>query len=260
MKAFKKLCLSLLLCVVLATGGFMIWVSQHYVVPIVMYHHVQETDEPRPNFVSPETFEYQMAYLSNHGYNVISLDELVKAKLQKRKLPRKTVVLTFDDAYANNYTEAYPIMKKYGFGATIFVPTNSVGTEGYLTWSQMKEMLRNNVSFGSHTMDHGYLPDLSLEEASKEVFESKHVLEQHLNVAVDYFAFPTGGFSEAVKGLIKKAGYKGAVATKRGYDKMNYDVFELNRVRFSEKDNRDDYLWIKLSGYYNLFRKPKKPN
>jgi len=120
-------------------------------------------------------------------------------------------------------------------------------------------MIEQDIDIGSHTRHHAYLPELSRKEQEDEIKKSKWKLERNLGKRIEYFSYPIGGFSELIKKLVKEAGYKGACATNRGYDRLNKDVFELNRVRFSDNDNRDDILWIKLSGYYNLFREARKP-
>lgn len=256
---FRKFLVRFAILFVIILSGFLFWLSGHYVVPIIMYHHVDITEELKPNIVSPQNFERQMAYLKDHRYRVLSFNELVELTQNNEPLPRKSVVITFDDAYENNYTHAFKILKKYGYPAIIFTPSDLIGQEGHLSWTQIKEMAQNGIAFGSHTRHHAYLPDLSAEKQRDEIAESKRILEEGLGVAVDYFAYPIGGFSEPIKQIVKEAGYKGAAATNRGYDRFNKDVFELNRVRFSDKDDRNDYLWIKLSGYYNLFRAAKKP-
>ena len=84
----------------------------------------------------------------------------------------------------------------------------------------------------------------------------KKMIEDHLGHSIDYFAYPTGGFTQEVKGIVKAGGYKAAVTTNRGKDRFNIDLYELKRIHMNESD--DTYsgfvLWSKLSGYYNLFR------
>ena len=256
---FKKLLLVVGILLLIFAGVFLSWLPGRYVVPIIMYHQVTHTDHPQPNWVSPENFEWQMAYLKDHGYDVIPLDDLVMSARAGKVLPRKSVVITFDDGYENNYTHAFKILKKYGFPATIFVPSDKVNTKGRLTWDQMKEMIASGIDIGSHTQTEAYLPDLPFERQQREIRSSRDTLEQNLGITVDHFAYPIGGFSEDIKAIVKEAGYKSASTTNRGYDRFNKDVFELNRVRFSDQDDRKDYLWIKLSGYYNLFREAKNP-
>lgn len=256
---FKKFLVGGVALFIIILGGFLFWLSGHYVAPIMMYHSVGYTEELKSNTVSPQNFEWQMAYLKDHRYRVLSFDELVRLTVNGEPLPRKSVVITFDDAYEDNYTYAFGILKKYGYPAIIFSPSDLIGQKEYLNWEQVREMAKSGITFGSHTRLHSYLPDLSVEKQREEIIGSKRVLEEHLGAAVDYFAYPIGGFSESIKQIVKEAGYKGAAATNRGYDRFNKDVFELNRIRFSDKDDRNDYLWIKLSGYYNLFRAAKKP-
>ncbi len=93
----------------------------------------------------------------------------------------------------------------------------------------------------------------------EEVNGSKDWLEQELGVIKADFAYPAGGFTDEVKRVVQEAGYESACTTNRGYDRFNHDVYELKRVRFSDQDDRIDYLWMKLSGFYNLFRAPKRP-
>jgi peptidoglycan/xylan/chitin deacetylase (PgdA/CDA1 family) len=219
---------------------------------------VENIPQTQPNWVSPENFEFQMNYLKKNGFKVISLDELVESIKSERRLSRKSVVITFDDGYEDNYTNAYPILKKYGFPATIFLVSDSIDTEGFLTADQIVEMHNNRIDFGAHTRTHAYLPDHSREKQLDEIGNSKKILEDKFHFDIDYFAYPNGGFSDDIKSIVQSAGFKGACATNRGFDKFNKDVYELKRVRFSDKDVHLNYLIAKLSGYYNMFRKSKK--
>lgn len=255
----KKVWLSVLAVVVVVAGSIFWWGSRHYVVPIIMYHHVNKADPKRQDAVSPKRFDWHMAYLKKHHFNVLSLSTLVQIIKQGKPLPRKSVVITFDDGYEDNFQYAFPILKKYGFPATIFVITDIVNTEGYLTTTQLKEMLARGIEIGSHTRRHAYLPGILGKTLVEEIKNSKDRLEQELGVTITSFAYPNGGFTEEVKQTVAQAGYESACTTNRGYDRFNRDVYELKRVRFSDQDDRVDYLWMKLSGFYNLFRAPRRP-
>ncbi|VAX37274.1 hypothetical protein MNBD_UNCLBAC01-398 [hydrothermal vent metagenome] len=258
MSSLKRFFLIFFTIFIVSSSGFLFWVSSHYVVPIMMYHNVNYTDEPKPNTVSPENFARHMAYLRENGYHVMSMDEFVQMTTEGRKFSRKSVVITFDDGYEDNYSYAFDILQKHQLPAIIFIPSDLMDAKGYLYWGQIQEMVENGVDFGSHTRFHKYLPDLSFEEKRDEIVESKKILEENLGVEIKHFAYPIGGFSEQIKRLVKEAGYQSASATNRGYDRKNEDVFELNRIRFGDKDS-DFVLWAKLSGYYNLFRSLKSP-
>ncbi len=255
----KKVWLSVLAVAVVIAGGIWGWTSRLYVVPVMVYHHVNNADPNRQDTVSPERFEWHMAYLKKHHFNVLPLSALVQIIKQGNPLPRKSAVITFDDGSEDNFQYAFPVLKKYGFPAAIFVITDIINTEGYLSTAQMKEMLAHGIEIGSHTRRHAYLPGFLGKILVEEIKGSKDTLEQELGVTITSFAYPSGGFTEEVKKLVQTSGYESACTTNRGYDRFNRDVFELKRIRFSDQDNRTDYLWMKLSGFYNLFRSSKRP-
>ncbi len=258
----KKILITITLVFVflgIAIGTFFWWASDKYVVPIMMYHSVNYATTPskNKNIISPENFQRHMAFLKKHGYNVISLKNLVDRIQQKKPFRGKYVVITFDDGYEDNFQNAFPILKSYGYPAIIFTSTQTLGHDGWLKWYQLFEMEKAGIAIGSHTIDQSYLPNLSTQEKRRQIMESKKTLEANLGHSVDFIAYPTGGFDKEVKKIVKEAGYLGACTTNRGKDKFNKDVYELNRIKFSNADNSDIILWVKLSGYYNLFRKLK---
>ena len=260
MRTFKNILKILFIAFVLSVSIFLLWMSNRYTVPIMMYHNVEDIDHHEANWVSPDSFNMHMKFLSDNEYNVITLEAFVEMTRTGATFPRKTVVLTFDDAYTNNYENALPILKTYNFPAMLFVPTDRVGTDNHLTWSQIEEMKNSGIfTIGSHGLEGGYFPGYSIDEQKKQIEVSKKILEQRLGVQVDYIAYPIGGFSESIKKMVQVSGYRAAVATNRGYDRYNKDLFEINRIRFSNKDNSSVILRVKLSGYYNMFRKYKHP-
>ena len=267
---FKRLFLAIFFVLSIVFTAFYIWIQSQYVVPILMYHSISSADTKpvfvvgrpssvklRLNIVSPRSFDHQLAYLKDHGYQVISLDELVEGQKKGMKFSHKTVVITFDDGYEDNYTNAFPILKKYHFPATIFLISDALGAnKDLLSWEQVKEMSQFGITFGSHTRHHAYLPELSKEQMKDEIEVSKHVIEEHLGVPIDEIAYPCGGFSETVKALAALAGYKAALTTNRGTDRYNIDLYELSRIHMNNWDNEFTF-WSKLSGFYNLFRELK---
>lgn len=264
-KNIKKILFSAIAILAISAGSFYLCLSRHYVVPILMYHSVNDTIAygitlPNANTVTVENFEKQMMYLKNHGYKVITLDELAEGIKRHKAFDHKSVVVTFDDGYEDNYTHAFPILKKYNIPATIFMISDSIDRPGYLTLAEMKEMDVSVIDFGSHTHRHVYLPQAGTESQRDEIINSKKILEEKLGHRIDYLAYPFGGFNKEVKALVKETGYKGACTTNRGRHKFNDDVYELKRIKFVNKSSRWPTIWAQLSGYYNVFRSLRAPD
>ena len=260
MRKYKFRIIFFILCLlVVSSFSYFIWLQDKYVVPIIMYHSVDKPHHFSGIVISPEHFDKQMKFLKKHKYYVVSLDELVVAIKEKKNLPKNSVVITFDDGNEDNYTNAFGILKKYGFPAIIFVITDLIGHDGYLTWEQLREMEKSGITVGSHTLSHVHLPGVPLEWQSRQIKESKKVIEEKLGHPIYYFAYPSGGFSDGTKDLVEEAGYKAACTTNRGNDRFNQDVYELKRIRFKDKDS-EIAMRFKLSGFYNFFRVLKEPN
>ncbi|MDP8264761.1 MAG: polysaccharide deacetylase family protein [Candidatus Aceula lacicola] len=259
MKKFERIIVIVILFIVIA-GTYGAELYGKYTVPIIMYHNVDESEDfHHLSGVALKKFESQMSFLKRHRYNVISLNALVDAITGEDKISHNTVVLTFDDGYVDNYTRAFPVLKKYGFPATIFIVPEKIGQEGYLTWGQIREMEKFGVMVGSHTFSEAYLPGLSEEEQMREIRDSKRVIERKVGHPIYNFCYPSGGFSEFTKKKVEELGYKSACTTNRGYDRFNKDVYQLNRVRFGDKDDPGPVIWVKLIGFYNIFRSSVDP-
>jgi len=259
MKRLLKIIIIILWCILVVIGLFGFWLSDQYVVPIMMYHSVNYEKNHEVNTIHPVNFAHHMEFLTRNHYNIIGLDELVEAIDHNKPLARKSVVITFDDGYRDNYTYAFKILKQYGFPATIFVVIDEIGKEGYLTWKQIREMKKNGITIGSHTRTHAYLPDISKEDQVEQIEGSKRILEKRLGRRVNFFAYPAGGFSEQIKGMVRESGYRAACTTNRGYSRLNKDLYELKRFRFGDEDNLDMILFVKLSGFYSTFKQSKAP-
>lgn len=244
---------------VLGMSFWLIWIDAHRIVPIVMYHHIDLLEKFEVATIPPERFEKHLQYLTKNRFDVLTMDDLIEAKKNNKPLSRKTVALTFDDGYLDNFTNAFPLLQKYGLKATMFVSSDLIGQPGYMDWDQLRAMRDYGIVIGSHTRRHEYLPQLKPEELTDEIFNSRKILQEQLNHPVDHFSYPVGGFNSLIKEMVKKAGYTSAVSTNRGYDRHNKDLFELKRVTIDEQDNFGAIRWAKFSGYYNLFRKPRKP-
>lgn len=234
---------------------------------ILVYHSISE-DPLNPFSVSPEDFEAQVQFLSQE-YNVISLEELIACIVDKgQEIPLDSVVITFDDGFGDNYTYAYPVLKKYGVPATIFVITERLEPSGapqlaakdqesglYLSWNQVIEMSRNGISIGSHTCTHPWLTYVTLEEARREIVESKARLEQQLDKPVCLFAYPGGrirDFDQDIISIVVSSGYSGACSGLNGTNRDGISPYLLRRTKIEVGDGM--YVFKKaLKGALDIF-------
>jgi len=231
-----------------------------YMPPILTYHSIdaKTNDEYKLVIVNPEIFKKQMEFLKKNGYAVISLSALADLINSKKPIPHKTVCITFDDGYENNYTNAYPVLKGLGFPATIFIISNFINLPTYLTTGEIKEMSDDGIEIGSHTKAHYWLgktaagADLKL--AKKEIAESKKALEDITGKKVDLFCYPGGGFTKDTRQLVIDAGYKAAAATSPGRNYPKEDLFALKRIRIGRQCNNMFVFWFETSGYYTWFK------
>lgn len=208
-------------------------------IPILYYHYIGNNPNPadlqrNALSISPDKFDEQMGYLKNNGYTTISLDTLYAALKNKASISNKSVILTFDDGYIDFFYNAYPILRKYGFSATVFIPTGLMGRGAYLTWSQIKEMSSSGfILFGSHSVHHYSLISLSKEIMINEITESKRVLQEQLGIPINFMAYPYGSTNSQVISEVIKAGFIGAVGTWPGREQSEGTIYNMPRIRIS---------------------------
>ncbi len=247
--------------ILIFAAGFSLFLRAIYFVPILMYHSVNPPASSNMPMitVSPQVFEKQMRFLRSHKYNVITLEALARLIKEKKRIPSKTLTITLDDGYRNNYTYAFPILKKYNLPATIFVIINEVGRPqgDRLNWDEIKEMQASGlITFGSHTLSPEPLIKIKPEAGVKsQIFDSKSILEAKLNRPVNCFSYPEGLLNSRIRELVRAAGYQVAVATKPGKEYPDNDIFALRRLRISKKAGNLFIFWFETSGYYTFFKK-----
>lgn len=247
----KKLFLIILACCLLFIGSFFFFLELNYYPPVLMYHSISEKDNLA---VSKDVFIKQLEYLKNKKFKVVSLQEIAQA-IKERKRIHKMVAITFDDGYRDNL-EAARLLDKYNLKATIFVIVDKLGKEGYLSVEDLRFILNNTpVEIGSHTLDHKYLPELSIFEIEKELFLSRKILENFLDEEIKYVSYPVGGFNKEVLEVAKASGYVAGFTTNRGRGK---NIFAIKRIKITNRDLGLN-LWAKLSGYYHFFKRNRKP-
>lgn len=198
-------------------------------VPVLYYHSVL-VQAGNPLRMPPAQFEEQMAYLAGHGYHDITPQQLEKFLQGQGLLPSKPFLITFDDGYTDNYTNALPILRKYGFTALVFMVSSYVDGSGYLSSRQLQGLIAAGWSIGGHTVHHLDLTKLAPAEQAKELEDSKKFLRGITGQPVLYFAYPYGGYNPEVIGQLQKAGYRLAFTTERGWAVRGSDPFLIHRV------------------------------
>ena len=234
-------------------------------VPVLLYHSVSRENENGFGYlsVSARAFEKQIRFLHDRGFKSVSLQEAVDVMNGKRKAEGRIVVITFDDGYRDIYYNAFPILQKYGFQATVFLVSDFIGgtsewdkgislsyPKPLLSGEEIREMAKAGVTFGSHTRTHARLISLPQEELENEIMGSKRDLEGLLQSEMKYFSYPYFAVDERVCSVVKKAGY--AVAC-RG-DHLGRENTEHYLIRTMMSNEKSLILWLKCSGWYHQLR------
>jgi len=226
-------------------------------LPILMYHRV-DIKKPNKYWVEVDMFEAQMAALKKAGFQTVTFPQVEAHLKGKKPLPRKAVLLTFDDGFRDFYLYAYPVLKKHGFKGTVFLISGTLADDDsgrldsrwtgdpkeewnlHLIWPEIKEMADYGIEFGGHSMTHPSLTNQALtdEDLWREINGCKVMLEEHLGQRIISFAYPGGDNDERVRGLVKKAGYKFAVGSKGGTQENieESDPFAFKRLAVFNQD------------------------
>src|SRR5208282_4868023 len=203
-------------------------------VPILIYHAIRPEKISDSPFVlkyvcTPKLFEKEMSYLHNNGYTSISFEDLTNYFNNKKVLPKKPVIISFDDSWRDQYIYALPILKRYHFKATFFIITGSVGHRYFLTWRDIRMLATFGMEIGSHSVTHPFLTKVGWRNLKWEIVDSKKIIEAELENKVTTFAYPYGAYNPIVIQIVKWAGYTSArgVAIKEDTNRNKKDLFAL---------------------------------
>jgi len=223
-------------------------------VPILMYHHVSNLPPLAQSqvglTVKTSDFAAQLAYLAGHGYHTVRLVDLFDALYYRRALPSRPVILTFDDGYADNYTDAFPLLRRDHMVGVFNIITNfpgrTVGVNSYMTWARIEAMAAAGMEMESHTAAHQDLGLINKGEAEYELDASRAALTAHIHRAVQVLCYPSGepfrsGPAAArtrILGLLPHFGYVGALLdpVTPGTLQDARAPYELPRVRVSNDE------------------------
>lgn len=237
-----------------------------------MYHSVSKElrKDVHPYFeinVSPGRFEEHLRCLRENGYRAAMFEDL--PRIQRDDQAPREVVITFDDGYLDFFSEAFPLLKKYGFLATVFLSTGFIGNgraslngKPMLAWGDVRELRRQGISFGAHTVSHPILKNLPEPALREEVTRSKQEIEEQLGEPIDAFSYPYA-FPEHRKCFLKRyldllaeCRFRFAVTTVIGRVRAGDDLLTMKRLPINEFDDLSLFR-AKLDGAYDWVRIPQ---
>jgi peptidoglycan/xylan/chitin deacetylase (PgdA/CDA1 family) len=234
-------------------------------IPLLMYHGIAEKTESTGNpyfrvTTSPRVFEQHLKTLAEKSYAGCRLDAIA----DRLTIPGKKVVLTFDDGFEDFYSSAWPILEKYGFSASVFLPTGFIGAEDtclikgkrHLSWAQIRELNANGVEFGSHSITHPVLRNHPRDVIRREIVKSKTIIEDQLGNPVHSFSYPYAfpfddhSLTLFLEDCVRSAGYKFAVSTRIGVHDSRKNCLFMPRLPMNDLDDTRLFL-AKISGAYD---------
>lgn len=218
--------------------------------PILLYHAIGSSGEAAGKFVMPrKRFESQLAWIRRLGYRPIALEELVRCVLERRFPPPRSVAITFDDGYADNFTEAFPVLRRLGVPATIFLVTKFVGGRNgwsapgalsgrpLLDWSQARQMAEQGVRFGAHSRCHPDLTTTDAAAASADISGSREDIQAALGRKPGEFAYPYGLYDMSAQAAVRQAGFAAACTVDAGMNGPATTAMALHRTEIYGTDS-----------------------
>jgi Predicted xylanase/chitin deacetylase len=210
--------------------------------PILYYHFIkapEATTRIKGLYTTPNHFDWQLKRLIKKGFTFITFEDVANKRYDVNK---RNAILTFDDGCESSYVNAFPILKKYGIKAVVYVVAGSIGARNIvwkdnenkdplniLTKEQLVEMSNYGIEIGSHLCDHVHLPRLSDKDKRHELVESKRLLEAELGRPIYSVAYPFGSYNDDTLKIAAEAGYQYGVTTKSG-NNLQADNLELFRI------------------------------
>jgi glycosyltransferase involved in cell wall biosynthesis len=226
-----------------------LWKRSRRGTAILRYHAIGDRDEGASRYVVPaDRFARQLAWLRRRRYNVISLADYLGYRSRYEFPPTRSVVITFDDGYADNDAFGKPVLERFAFPATIFLLTGGDGLNAgatdrrlvgrpLLDLERARTMLGARVDFGAHTRTHPDLTALEPAAAEDEIAGSKEDLERALETPIVSFAYPFGDVTPEIRELVRRSGFLGACGVKPGHNRPATDSFDLRRLEVRGTDS-----------------------
>lgn len=224
-------------------------------LPILMYHRVAPVGLASMSRyrVTPEVFEEQIRYLYNAGFYSVDLEDWRQAMMASKPLPGRAILITFDDGYMDFFTFAWPILQRYGFTAVVFLVANEIGginqwdralgeEAPLLGWKEIHLLQEKGVRFGSHSVSHPLLTNLSVRDIVREGLRSRAILERGIGTAVNAFAYPYGDTDEVVQHLIGACGYIFGLTCREYLSNYHNSLLALPRLEITGSDTMENFI------------------
>jgi peptidoglycan/xylan/chitin deacetylase (PgdA/CDA1 family) len=226
--------LRLFLAAVAAALGPPTYPPSHQPVPILMYHVLAPPPATAPYpglYVPPPEFAAEVAWLARHGYRAVTLERVWRAWHGRARLPRKPIVLSFDDGYRTDYTIALPVLRRYRWPGVLNLELANLKPVWGARPREVRALVRAGWELDAHTLTHPDLTMLAPAALWREVDDSRVEIRHEFHVAADFFAYPSGRFDARVEAAVRRAGFDGATTTAYGLARPTADPYTLDRVR-----------------------------
>ncbi len=215
----------------------------------LLYHRFNESKYPSTS-ISKVLFRQQLSYLKKNQFEVLNFSDAI-LKLRSKDTQGKYIVITIDDAFNSFMEHGFPIIKEFGFPATLFINTETVGSGDYLSWNDLKILAENNIEIGNHTHTHDYFLDMDTASRQQTFFEdvylAQELIKSNLNLKPSVFAFPYGEFDEGMIEIVKKMGFIGAAAQNSGVMSVYSDLYALPRFPMTDHYGKLELFSEKIS-------------
>lgn len=215
----------------------------------LLYHRFNESKYPSTS-ISAELFRQQLSFLKENNFEVLNLSDAI-LKLRSKDDHGKYVVITIDDAFNSFMQHGYPIIREFGFPATLFINTETVGSGDYLNWNDLELLAKNGIEIGNHTHTHDYFLDMDTTTRHqvflKDVRLAQDLIKSKLNLKPSVFAFPYGEYDEDMIELIQKMEFIGAAAQNSGVMSVYSNLYALPRFPMTDYYGKLELFAEKMS-------------
>jgi len=201
-------------------------------IVVLMYHRFEENKYPSTN-IKIIDFIKQIDLIKKNDFIFVNANDFESSLINLKN--KKKVLLTIDDAFKSFYDQAWPILKKDKIPFLLFVSTREIGSSGYMTWQQIKEISKEKfVHIGNHSFSHDYLVDMTNSEINKDINLAIRDLKKNLGYSSSFFSYPFGEYSNNFKNIVKDLNFKYAFGQHSGVTDETKDFYELPRFPINE--------------------------